>query len=287
MGVGDVCVVGSANLDLVAHAPRHPLAGETLLGSGFAEHPGGKGLNQAVAAARAGARTSFVGAVGDDGAGDLLRRALAAEHVDVKLLKTVEAATGRALIVVDDNADNSIVVVPGANAFITVPRSLHCDVLLVQLEIPLDIVSAVLAGARRRGTTTILNPAPAAPLDDELLGACDYVVPNEHELDSLGGSSRLFALGVRAVIVTEGADGVEVIAAESTNHVDAFAVRPVDTTAAGDAFCGYLAAALAAGDELTAAVRRGAAAGALATTRAGAVPSIPDAAAVDRLISAQ
>ena len=277
-------VVGSLNLDLVATATRLPGPGETVLGSTFSEHAGGKGLNQAIAAARSGATVALVGAVGDDDAGRRLRAVAADDGIDVSGLATsASTATGRALITVDDHAENSIVVIPGANALVgadvdgvAMPPA---RVVLAQLEIPIDAVIHAIRSGRAAGARTILNPGPAQALPDDLLAACDIVVPNEHELELIGGLQSLHDRGVAAVVVTRGAAGVSV--SESTNGalthwtVDAVPVTPVDTTGAGDAFCGALAARLAAGDDLRAAGGFAAAAGALATTRQGAVPSLP------------
>jgi ribokinase len=286
----DVCVVGSANLDLVARAPRLPGPGETVLGTDYAEHPGGKGLNQAVAAARSGAATAFVGAVGSDHAGIRLRDVAAAEGIDVSSLATADVPTGRALIGVDDRAENSIIVVPGANGSVTAEQvaasTPTARVVLVQLEVPVEAVRAALTAGRAAGARTVLNPAPAAHLPAELLALCDVVVPNEHELELVGGSDALLAAGVGAVVVTLGARGVRVVTADGVTDVAAFPVTPVDTTGAGDSFCGALSARLAAGDALLDAVRYASAAGALATTVEGAVPSLPRADAVRALISA-
>jgi ribokinase len=289
----DVVVVGSINLDLVATAHRLPGPGETVLGSSFAEHPGGKGLNQAVAAARAGGSVALIAAVGDDGAGELLRSVAEIDGVDTSQVCVVAGvATGRAIIVVDEAAENSIVVVPGANGevrFDSLPSAMTpATIVLAQLEVPITTVIAAFAAARAGGCRTVLNPAPApiGRLPVALLEQCDVVVPNEHELELLGGVERLLADGVGTVVVTRGADGVSVF--ESSGgapwDVAAFEVDPVDTTGAGDTFCGAFAARLAAGDSLRNAVRSGAAAGALATTVAGAVPSIPSAAAIGRLL---
>jgi ribokinase len=281
----DVCVVGSANLDLVATTSRIPGPGETLLGSGYAEHAGGKGLNQAVASARSGAHVQFIGCVGDDDAGRRMCAVLTGEGIDASELTTSHSPTGRALIVVDANGENSIVVVPGANHDVSLPESLPAArVLLCQLEVPLDQVANALTAGRRAGATTILNPAPAAALEAELLAACDIIVPNEHEVELLGGVGALLAAGCRAVVVTRGGAGVDVHTDGGTEHCPAFAVEVVDTTGAGDAFCGALAARLAAGDELQAAVRWAAAAGALATTVVGAVPAQPRAEAIRALL---
>ena len=284
----DVCVVGSANLDLVATTPRIPGPGETVLGNGYAEHAGGKGLNQAVAAARSGAHVAFVGCLGDDDAGRRMHAVLAGDGIDAAAVTSSTSPTGRALIVVDGNGENSIVVVPGANHDVTVPDSLpNAGVVLCQLEVPLEQVAQAFALGRRGGATTILNPAPAAPLPADLLAACDIVVPNEHEVELLGGVTALLSAGCRAVVVTRGGAGVDVHDADGAVHCPPFDVEVVDTTGAGDAFCGALAARLAAGDELQQAVRWAAAAGALATTVVGAVPAQPTAERIRELLDHQ
>jgi ribokinase len=282
----DVCVVGSANLDLVATTPRIPGPGETVLGNSYAEHAGGKGLNQAVAAARSGAEVAFVGCLGDDDAGRRMRAVLAGDGISDAAVGVSSTPTGRALIVVDGNGENSIVVVPGANHEVSLPDSLpDARVMLCQLEVPLDQVAQALAAGRRGGATTILNPAPAAPLPAELLATCDIVVPNEHEVELLGGVAVLLAAGCRAVVVTRGGSGVDVHTTDGVVHCPPFEVEVVDTTGAGDAFCGSLAARLAAGDELNDAVRWAAAAGALATTVVGAVPAQPTADRIRELLA--
>lgn len=285
----DVAVVGSANLDLVATTHRLPSPGETVIGSGYLEAPGGKGVNQAVAAARAGARVAFVGAVGDDHAGQVLRDVLAGEGIDVSSLATVPAPTGRALIGVSDDGENSIIVVPGANAEVTVAQvDAVADVIgsatavLCQLEIPLD---AVLAAMRHARGHRILNPAPAAPLPEELLALLTIIVPNEHEVELLGGAGTLLERGVGHVVVTEGARGARHVHAAGEDRIPPHPVQPVDTTGAGDAFCGTLGARLALGAGPVAAMRAAAVAGALATTARGAVPSLPRWEAVAAVLS--
>lgn len=283
-----VTVVGSANLDLVASVERCPLPGETLLAHAYAEHPGGKGLNQAVAAARSGATVRFVGAVGDDDAGQRLLDVLRQEGIDAGTVAVVGEPTGRALIAVGADGENSIVVVPGANgSLVWPPDGLSGAVVLAQLEVPVPVVLAAFDAARRAGAVTVLNPAPARSLPAELLSLCDIVVPNQHELDLVGGATALLGAGVRAVVVTRGGEGVEVVERGGTWREPAVEVEVIDTTGAGDAFCGALAARLAAGDGLRDAVRWAVVAGGLATTVAGAVPSMPTAGAiVDRLSAA-
>ena len=294
----DVVVVGSANLDLVATTPRLPGPGETVLGSHFAQHPGGKGLNQAVAASRSGAAVAMIGALGNDDAGRTLLAVAECERIDVSQVAIVAATpTGRAVITVDARAENSIVVIPGANELAHVdqlPAAIGpATVVLAQLEVPIATVTAAFALARAAGIRTMLNPAPAplGSLPDELLELCDLVIPNEHEVELLGGVERLLTSGVGAVVVTRGAAGVTVTEKSDDTpdrrvvwSVDAFAVDPIDTTGAGDAFCGALAARLAAGDDLRDGVRYASAAGALATTVHGAVPSIPTTEAIRHVL---
>jgi ribokinase len=277
----DVVVVGSANLDLVARTSRLPKPGETVSGSHFFEACGGKGVNQAIASARAGARTAFVGALGGDHAGETLLAALIKDGVDVSAVQRVSAPTGRALIGVSDDGENSIIVVPGANHAISIEdiekyKNLisSAKVLLCQLEVPLSVVQHAfeLAGA---STKRILNPAPAQTLPHSLLGVVDIVTPNEHEVELLGGVSKLQSLGVKTVIVTQGEKGATVVDETGTRQVDPFKVMPVDTTGAGDAFCGMLAARLALGESMADSLRAAVIGGALATETEGAVPSLP------------
>jgi ribokinase len=286
--VFDVAVVGSVNLDLVATASRLPRPGETVAGLGYAEHAGGKGLNQAVAAARSGARVALIAAVGDDDAGTRLRAIAAADGIDVSGVAVCAGSpTGRALITVDEDAENSIVVIPGANALLIIDTLPDARIVIAQLEIPVEQVMSAFRSARRSGARTILNPAPACALPDELVALCDIVVPNEHELGLIGGLESLLERGVTTVVITRGAAGVDVVdmtdGATTTWSQRAFEVTPVDTTGAGDAFCGALAARLAAGDDLAVAVGYAAAAGALATTGPGAVAALPFADTIGRL----
>ncbi len=280
----DVVVVGSANLDLVALAKRLPHPGETVSAHGYFEACGGKGANQAIAASRAGARTAFVGAVGRDAAGDTLRASFVEDHVDVTHLSTMNEPTGRALIGVSDDAENLIIVVPGANHALS---AAHIDaatsviatakVLLLQLEIRLDVVQRAVERAGEN-TIVVLNPAPAAALPDSVLQHVDVITPNEHEVELLGGVAALLARGVDSVVVTEGSRGARLINASGETRIAPYPVTPVDTTGAGDAFCGALAARLACDGGLAVlpkALQAAAVAGALSTQVQGAVPSLP------------
>jgi len=293
---GDVFVVGSLNLDLVATADRLPAPGETVSGSSYAEHPGGKGLNQAIAAARAGAATQMLGAVGDDEAGRRLLDNARSAGVDTSSIAVIAGIpTGRALITVDASGENCIVVVPGANGLVSpadtapslsaqVPASGR-PVLLTQLEIPIGTVVAALEDARRADVFTMLDPAPAADLPASALEVIDLIAPNEHEVELLGGVDRLLDAGVGAVLITLGGDGAELHRAdEPLVRQRAFDVDVVDTTGAGDAFRGAFAARVAAGSSFEEALPFAAAAGALATTVAGAVPSLPMRTATDALL---
>lgn len=283
----DVVVIGSLNLDLVARTTRLPLPGETVTGSTFTQVAGGKGLNQAVAAARAGASVALVGAVGDDHAGATMRQVLLDEGIDDRwLVEIPDTPTGRAMITVDDDAENVIIVIPGANAWEGDDHQVLPTgrVVLGQLEVPQSRIERAFAAARDVGSTTILNPAPATELTDALLANTDLVIPNEHEVTLLGGSDSLRRRGVTTVVVTQGAAGTTIVDDTGERHSPAFSVSPIDTTGAGDAFCGALASQLADGADLASAVRFGMGAGALATTAAGAVPSLPRRAAIDQLI---
>ena len=271
-----VVVVGSANLDLVARTERLPRPGETVTGASFARVPGGKGANQAVAAARLGADVRFVGAVGRD---DFARQVLEAMRGDGVRTEVVEldAPTGIALIVVDDAGENTIVVAPGANAEL---RPEHVDVgeadaVLCQLEIPLDTV----AEAARRARFLCLNAAPARELPRELLANVDLLVVNRYELETLGPQAGFVALtlGAEGAVLLEG--GEEVARAEPPR------VEAVDGTAAGDAFTACLLVSLLEGRPREEALRRACAAGAIAASRAGAQPSLPTAAEIDAILA--
>jgi ribokinase len=285
---------------MVVPVPHHARPGETVLGGDHLSTPGGKGANQAVAAARLGRSVAMVGRVGDDDTGRMLRAALDSEGVDVSHTRvTATAPSGIAMISVDPVGENSIVVSPGANARLA-PADIDAaseliqdaDVLLCQLEVPLE---SVTAAARRALGTVILNPAPARRLPAELLDSVDVLVPNRVELASLTDApepaSREEAAelasrvaGPSLVIVTLGADGALVMEARATTHVAGFDVEVVDTTGAGDAFCGALADAMVRGASTSGAVRWATAAGALATTKKGAQGAMPRAAEVESVL---
>lgn len=294
---GRVAVVGSLNMDLVARAPRMPKPGETLAGHAFAQVAGGKGGNQAVAAARLGARVAMVGCVGVDANGEQLRAGLLAEGIDCTALESsANAPTGVALIVVDDSSQNAIVIVAGSNGELapaTVARHeavlAAADVVVCQLETPVDAVHGALAAANRLGKTVILNPAPATgPLPAAWLPLIDYLIPNELEAATLTGlpastpedaaraAATLCAAGARNVLVTLGAQGVcAALGGMEPVHYPAPRVTAIDTTAAGDTFIGGFAAQLAAGASVDEAIRFAQRAAAISVTREGAQPSIP------------
>ena len=291
----DVVVLGSANLDLVFAVQHIPSPGETVLAAAQSRHCGGKGLNQAVAAARAGARTAFLGAVGRDDAGTTLTDALRRDGIDVGGVRTVDAATGTAIITVAEGGDNAIVVAPGANDTLDALTQVERDaiasarVLVAQLEIPVNAVAEAAAVARSAGTTTVLNAAPAQHLDDSLLRLVDVLIVNEHEASTLTGerdplvAAQDLAHRCSTVVVTLGAHGALCVTSDgAVQTVTAPAVEVVDTTGAGDAFTGVLAAGLSERLPLAAAVHRAVVAGAISVERHGASSSVPTRDEVDR-----
>ncbi|MBP3976179.1 ribokinase [Microbacterium sp. BLY] len=285
-----VAVVGSANLDLVVEVARPPRVGETLLGRAGGRFPGGKGLNQAVAAARTGASTRFVGVVGQDEAGSVLEAALAKAGVDAALRRSAAAPTGVAHVLAFDDGDNSILVAAGANTELTpedaVAGTAGAAVVLAQLEVPFGAVAAALRAARRSGALTILNAAPAQMRAVDLLPDVDVLVVNETECAELGGIDRLLGAGAGTVVLTEGAAGVTLHrAGRAGQHVAAFRIDAVDTTGAGDAFCGALAASLAQGWDIAPALVRACAAGAIVARHRGATTPALSVAAVDALVA--
>jgi ribokinase len=291
----DIVVIGSINHDLTVLTPRLPAPGETLLGTDHYAGGGGKGANQAVAAARLGGRVAMLGRVGDDDHGTTLVRSLAAEGIETSWVGIdPEIPTGLAVITVDSEAENTIVVSPGANMAL-LPDHLDLDliaraqVVLAQLEVPLETVTAAALACTG---TLILNPAPARPLPAELLEKVDVLVPNRPELALLSGdrepsnaaetAAAAERLGLRgAIVVTMGAAGALVVDEGHRVELPAPSVRAVDPTGAGDAFCGALAHALGLGMPLREAVRRAVTAGALATTRAGAQTAMPTGAELE------
>lgn len=287
----EIVVVGSVNLDLVVGVERIPVVGETVLGGDLVQIPGGKGANQAVAAARLGRSVAMVGRVGDDDAGVTLRTSLHADGVDTThLLDTAGVPSGIALIAVQDDGDNVIIVSPGANGRLTPadvagsPALAEAQVVLVQAEIPME---CVVEAARNAAGLVVWNPAPA-PADGvplELLETVDVLVPNQTELASIcnhaGPVDLSIAVGLcrdlptASVVVTLGADGALVVVDGEAVHVPAPVVTPVDTTAAGDAFCAALADAIVGGADLVAAAQWAVRVGAATTLRPGAQPSLP------------
>jgi ribokinase len=294
-GAPRVCVVGSSNMDLVVRTSRLPRAGETLTATSLTTVCGGKGGNQAVMAARLGAAVRLVGKVGRDVFGEQLRQNYREQGVDTThLLEDAERSTGVATILVDDAAQNCILVVPGANGALTpddvraaTPAVTTADVLLCQLEVPAETTAEALRLARAAGVRTVLNPAPAVPLSDELLKRADLCVPNETELEALTGlptrteadlDAALDALlrrGPRGALVTLGAGGSLYKGEGRSERVAAVPVDAVDSTAAGDAYIGSLAVSLAAGTPLREAMHRASAVAALTVTRPGAQGSFP------------
>ena len=305
-GPGTVVVVGSINVDLTVTASPLPRPGETVSGTQFSTLLGGKGANQAVAAARSGATTFMVGAVGRDPFGAVALDALRADGVDVGWVEEVDGATGVAHIRVDSRTgENSIVIVPEANGAVTAERvrealtaaAPRSPVVLLQLETPLEVAVATAAACADLGLRLALDPAPAVPLPEEIWRGVWLACPNETEAEVLTGTpvtdvrsaeraSRWFLeRGVRQVVLTRGGRGTVVVGPSGTTEIPAFGVTPVDTTAAGDSFAGALGAAVAAGLPWPVALRRAAAAGALATTKHGASTSIPTAAEVDSYLT--
>lgn len=295
--MGTICVIGSSNLDFTVSVPKLPGVGETVSGGTLVTSPGGKGANQAVAARRLGADVAFVTLLGADPMGDRLAAALAEAGLPSGPIgRTPEAATGVALIAVDAEGRNQIAVAPGANHRLTPDRvQSHADLLarsevvLLQLETPVDTVRWALTEARRLGKRTVLNPAPARvlPLPADVLALVDYLTPNEVEaglltdrmvrsLDEAEEAGRLLvARGVSTVVVTMGPMGVVAVSASGALRVPAFPVEAIDTVGAGDAFSGGLAACLAAGVPIEGALLVASAAGALTCTRRGALDAMP------------
>jgi ribokinase len=301
-----IVVLGSFVADVAFRAARLPAWGETLMGSGFALGPGGKGSNQAVAAARAGAAVQILSRLGDDAFGRLARDTWAADGIDASLVENCATPTGSAAILIDEvKGENAIIVVPGA-CFTLAPKDVEAaggairaaGVLLTQLELPLETVECGLRVAREAGVLTILNPAPAQTLSDGMLGLADFLIPNESEAALLTGlpvesqaqaeeaARVLLGRGARCVIVTLGAQGALVcVEGAEAVMVGAFNAGPVlETTGAGDAFCGGFAAALSEGQTVLEAARFGCATAGISVTRAGTAPSMPRRSEIEALL---
>lgn len=290
-----VLVFGSLNLDLVAYAKTLPTLGQTLTGEKLLRFPGGKGLNQAIAAKRSGSDVLMVGALGKDIEGEFLSKVLNEENIDSRFITRVESQTGIAVIEVSADAQNRILIVPGANAsvkfeekFLSSPQLSR--VCLAQLETPINEVGKFIIKAKLAGSITILNPAPIQDLNSELLGACDYLIVNESEASYLTGKSveklgleaaskigkQLISKGANKVVVTLAENGSLYIEHDNEIYTPAFKINAVDTTAAGDAFCGAFATAISDGKPISYCLKFASAAGALTATKAGAVPSLPN-----------
>jgi ribokinase len=303
--MGRVFVAGSINMDVVATATRHPKVGETVAGTAVHYFPGGKGANQAVAAAKLGARTTLIGRLGADAFGQQLRAFLATQGVDLALVKDTAGADSGTAIITIANADNSIVVVPGANARVSAddvatPVLARGDVAVSQFEIPLPTVGAFFERARAAGATTILNPAPAIACSPALLDLADILILNETELgffthtelhdsdapDRFVAAARRLQTDASGIIcVTLGRRGVLALVGGEAVMIAGRAVKAVDTTGAGDCFVGALAAQLAGGATIRDALNYANAAAAICVQRMGAAPSMPTAAEVDQILA--
>lgn len=291
----DILVFGSISMDLTTYVPTLPRLGETLRGSTYITVPGGKGDNQAVAAARMGVKTGFIGRVGDDRFGDEVIRIVGGENVDVSgLIKDPENDTGLAVISVDENADNSIIIISGANMAMDTSDISRAEtvmngvkVVMLQLEIPVPVSVAAAKMAKEKGALVVLDPAPAFKLPNDVFQYINVITPNEVETEAIVGfypedevdaaraAKMLREKGAGTAIIKLGAQGAYYDGKGGAGFVPAFKVDAIDTVAAGDAFNGGLAVALAEGKAMAEAVRWAAAAGAIATTRKGAMPAMP------------
>ncbi|WP_047394201.1 ribokinase [Cetobacterium sp. ZOR0034] len=289
-----IVVVGSINMDLVTICERAPRGGETLLGKKFMQIPGGKGANQAVAIGKMNSSVTMLGKIGKEGMGDILLNSMKKDGVDVSNIEYCDEATGIAKIIVEENGQNRIIVVPGANYSVDndyIDRHIetikNCDIVVAQLEIPVETVKYSLKLAKELGKTTILNPAPARELDSEIISNSDYIIPNETELEILSGipvtdeesvvkaAHILLNKGVKGLIVTLGSKGCMFISKEIKKSFPAYKVKAIDTTAAGDSFIGGFVNGLAAGLTFEEAIDRGTRVAAISVTRIGAQTSIP------------
>lgn len=305
--VGNIVVIGSSNTDMIVQTPWIPKPGETILGGTFSTAAGGKGANQAVAAARAGGNVSLIARVGTDMFGDQAVEGFRRDGIDTEgVLRDETAPSGVALIIVDEQGENSIAVAPGANALLT-PNDIHsmkdtltsASVILMQLEIPLETVAAAAEIGAAAGVPVILNPAPAQKLDNNLMRNISLLTPNETEAELLTGmptstddeiaraATHLRELGPDSVIITLGGRGSYVSSDEFTGIIPAFPVKPVDTTAAGDVFNGVLSVRLATGAPITEAVRYASAAAALSVMKLGAQTSAPTSSDIEKMLAKQ
>ena len=290
----NICVIGSLNLDLVVNVDTMPKPGQTIIGSNFKEVPGGKGANQAVAMARLNGNVSMIGKVGEDGFGQTLINSLKNDKVDTTYIQTAKGATGVALITVDKNAQNSIVVSPGANFEVkeddidnNIEAIKNSDIVVLQLETPLNTIKYALNKAKELNKYTILNPAPAVKLDDEIIKNVDLLTPNETELEIISGVSIeteediqkaaqiMIEKGVKELIVTLGSKGSLYINKEKSMFKKAYKVEAVDTTAAGDSYTGALAVALSQEKCIEDAMDFASKVGALSVLKEGAQSSLP------------
>lgn len=299
-----ITVIGSLNMDLVTYTSRMPKLGETIIGKSFKQLPGGKGANQADAIAKLGLAVKMVGCIGEDDLGNTLVQALRKDGVDTAYVATVKgASTGIAAITVDTEGNNCIIVVPGANNMLTIERMQaafkaieEASVVVAQLEVPIETVKYGLKAAKQLGKITILNPAPAVMLEDEMLASVDILIPNETELEAISGmkirteddlypaAQLLIDKGVRELIITLGDKGCIHINKQGSNTYKAHKVKAVDTTAAGDSFIGALAVAISEGKVLAEAIAFATAAGALTVTKEGAQIALPLRAEVEAFI---
>ena len=290
----NICVIGSLNMDLVVNVDTMPKPGQTIIGSNFKEVPGGKGANQAVAMARLNGNVSMIGKVGEDGFGQTLINSLKNDKVDTTYIQTSKGATGVALITVDKNAQNYIVVSPGANFEVkeddidnNIEAIKNSDIVVLQLETPLNTIKYALNKAKELNKYTILNPAPAVKLDDEIIKNVDLLTPNETELEIISGVSIeteediqkaaqiMIEKGVKELIVTLGSKGSLYINKEKSMFKKAYKVEAVDTTAAGDSYTGALAVALSQDKNIEDALDFGSKVGALSVLKEGAQSSLP------------
>lgn len=302
-----IVVIGSLNLDLVVRVPRFPDSGETLIGQDYKSHPGGKGLNQAVAISRCGCRVKMVGVLGDDIHADIIQNILDDEKVDCTYIVKVNASSGISFIEVDDLGNNRIIFIPGANEKLGIEHinssifetSSGQKTLLASLTNPLKPIEFAFDLGAKQGYFTILKPAPATLLSTKFYNSIDLFIPNQHEAEYYTGlrvrnfddaeqaAKLILKLGVKSTIINLGEKGAIYVNSQTTIHQKAFKIKTIDGTAAGDAFCGAIASQLYSGESIADALRFACAAGALATSRQGAVPSLPFRRSILALIKSQ